>query len=139
MVVAAPVKLALRLLLALWLLALLSGCGTLNATFKDNQGRDVMLLGHDPVAYFTMGKPMRGYPTITATHDLAADDKVVFTDVGASTTIVPGSPMRMSRRPPASARRASRAATSPSRRAARNSPALSSSAGSMTKSATTVA
>jgi hypothetical protein len=28
--------------------------------------------------------------TITATHDLAAGDKVVFTDVGASTTIVPG-------------------------------------------------
>jgi hypothetical protein len=63
------VKLALRLLLALWLLALLSGCGTLNATFKDNQGRDVMLLGHDPVAYFTLGKPMRGYPNITATHE----------------------------------------------------------------------
>jgi hypothetical protein len=28
--------------------------------------------------------------TITVTHALAADDKVVFTDVGASTTIVPG-------------------------------------------------
>jgi hypothetical protein len=28
--------------------------------------------------------------TITATHNLVADDKVVFTDVGASTTIVPG-------------------------------------------------
>ncbi|MCW2496406.1 DUF5309 family protein [Jatrophihabitans sp.] len=28
--------------------------------------------------------------TITATHDMAADDKVVFTDVGASTTIVVG-------------------------------------------------
>lgn len=28
--------------------------------------------------------------TITATHDLAAGDMVVFTDVGASTTIVPG-------------------------------------------------
>jgi hypothetical protein len=28
--------------------------------------------------------------TITATHDMAAGDKVVFTDVGASTTIVPG-------------------------------------------------
>ena len=28
--------------------------------------------------------------TITATHDLAVNDKVVFTDVGASTTIVPG-------------------------------------------------
>lgn len=28
--------------------------------------------------------------TITVTHDLVADDKVVFTDVGASSTIVPG-------------------------------------------------
>lgn len=28
--------------------------------------------------------------TITVTHDLVADDKVVFTDVGASTAIVPG-------------------------------------------------
>ena len=28
-----------------------------------------MLLGHDPVAYFTLGKPMRGYPAITATHE----------------------------------------------------------------------
>ena len=28
--------------------------------------------------------------TITVTHNLVADDKVVFTDVGASTTIVPG-------------------------------------------------
>ena len=28
--------------------------------------------------------------TVTATHNLVADDKVVFTDVGASTTIVPG-------------------------------------------------
>ena len=49
--------------------ALLTGCGTINATVKDSEGRDVMLLGHDPVAYFTMGKPMRGYPAITATHE----------------------------------------------------------------------
>ena len=50
-------------------LAMMSGCGTTNATLRDNEGRDVMLLGHDPVAYFTAGKPMRGYPSITATHE----------------------------------------------------------------------
>lgn len=53
-------------LLAL-LATLLSGCGTINATVPDARGRDVMLLGHDPVAYFTDGKPMRGFPDITAT------------------------------------------------------------------------
>lgn len=47
--------------------ALLSGCGTISATVTDREGRDVMLLGHDPVAYFTMGKPMRGFPDISAT------------------------------------------------------------------------
>ena len=51
------------------ILALLSGCGTINATLTDKEGREVMLLGHDPVAYFTLGKPMRGYPAITATHE----------------------------------------------------------------------
>ena len=62
-------RLALKCLLAAWLLAMLSGCGTINATLKDSDDRDVMLLGHDPVAYFTLGKPMRGYPNIAATHD----------------------------------------------------------------------
>ena len=52
------------------LLALLLGaCGTINATVRDSAGHDVMLLGHDPVAYFTAGKPMRGYPNITAIHE----------------------------------------------------------------------
>ena len=39
---------------------LMQGCGTINATVQDKSGRELMLLGHDPVAYFTMGKPMRG-------------------------------------------------------------------------------
>ena len=40
---------------------LLQGCGgTLYATVKDSRGRDVMLVGHDPVAYFTQGKPVPG-------------------------------------------------------------------------------
>ena len=57
------------LLLAVLALVVLTGCGTLNATVQDSEGRDVMLLGHDPVAYFTLGQPMRGYPNITATHE----------------------------------------------------------------------
>jgi hypothetical protein len=48
-----------------WLVAILaalalSGCGTHWATVKNQRGDDVMLLGHDPVAYFTTGKPTRG-------------------------------------------------------------------------------
>jgi YHS domain-containing protein len=39
---------------------LLSGCGTPYATVPDSAGRPVMLLGHDPVAYFTKGQAQRG-------------------------------------------------------------------------------
>lgn len=57
------------LLASLAFVALLTGCGTKYATMKDRNGDDLMLLGHDPVAYFTMGKAMRGRPEITAKHD----------------------------------------------------------------------
>jgi YHS domain-containing protein len=33
------------------------------------RGEDLMLLGHDPVAYFTLGKPVRGDPALSAQHD----------------------------------------------------------------------
>ena len=46
---------------------LLQGCGTLYATAKNPRGDDVMLLGHDPVAYFIEGRPVRGSKAITAT------------------------------------------------------------------------
>ncbi|MFN0163186.1 MAG: YHS domain-containing (seleno)protein [Burkholderiales bacterium] len=56
-----------NLSLILLLAALLSGCGgTLYATVRSADGDDVMLLGHDPVAYFTMGRPVRGNPQIKA-------------------------------------------------------------------------
>ena len=42
------------------LAAALAGCGTPYATVPDAMGRPVMLLGHDPVAYFTRGAPQRG-------------------------------------------------------------------------------
>ena len=42
------------LLIALALSAgLLTGCGTIYATAKNTNGDPVMLLGYDPVAYFT--------------------------------------------------------------------------------------
>ena len=48
----------------LWLIVacLLSGCGTPYATVPNATGDPVMLLGHDPVAYFTLGRPERGLP-----------------------------------------------------------------------------
>ncbi len=40
--------------------ALLAGCGTTWATMPGRDGDPVMLLGHDPVAYFTEGRARRG-------------------------------------------------------------------------------
>ncbi len=51
-----------RLFIAALLLALLSACGTPFATVANRAGEPVMLLGHDPVAYFTAGEPTRGKP-----------------------------------------------------------------------------
>jgi YHS domain-containing protein len=48
------------LLLAAAATPLLAGCGTPYATVKNKVGEQVMLLGYDPVAYFTTGQPTRG-------------------------------------------------------------------------------
>ena len=47
----------------------LTGCGVKYATVRTDKGEDLMLLGHDPVAYFTVGKPVRGYPEISASYN----------------------------------------------------------------------
>ena len=60
------VRIALAAVLAV---GVLSGCGTRYATVKDGQGRDLMLLGHDPVAYFTLGRPTVGDPKLAAEHE----------------------------------------------------------------------
>ena len=52
-----------------WLAAVavfLAGCGGTHATVRTSRGEDLMLLGFDPVAYFTDGKPVRGVHTIAA-------------------------------------------------------------------------
>ena len=45
----------------------LAGCGTTHATAETSRGESLMLLGYDPVAYFTEGKPVRGTHTIAFT------------------------------------------------------------------------
>ena len=46
---------------------LLAGCGTTHATVDTSRGEHLMLLGFDPVAYFSAGKPTRGKHTLPAT------------------------------------------------------------------------
>jgi YHS domain-containing protein len=48
---------------------LLGGCGTTHATVATSRGEQLMLLGYDPVAYFTDGKPARGKHTLAAATD----------------------------------------------------------------------
>ena len=54
------------------LASLLGACGTPYATVPASDGRPVMLLGHDPVAYFTGGQPLRGDPARRVDLDLPA-------------------------------------------------------------------
>jgi YHS domain-containing protein len=72
-----------------WLLiamsfSVLAACGTPYATMKNSAQQDVMLLGHDPVAYFTQAKPVRGDPKIQSTlpgrtyYFLSVDNKRLF-------------------------------------------------------------
>lgn len=60
-------KRPLLALLSLVLAAGLAGCGTHWATVPDGSGRPLMLLGHDPVAYFTEGRLRRGDAQLRAT------------------------------------------------------------------------
>ncbi len=54
--------------------ALLAGCGTPYATVSNGSGQPVMLLGHDPVAYFTRGEPTRGSPQ----HQVALAERTYY-------------------------------------------------------------
>ena len=50
----------IKLAIAVLAITLLSACGTPYATVANRAGEPVMLLGYDPVAYFTKGEPTRG-------------------------------------------------------------------------------
>lgn len=62
-------KAAGTILGALAAAGLLPGCGTTHATVETVRGEQLMLLGHDPVAYFTQGRPVRGTHALAATHE----------------------------------------------------------------------
>jgi YHS domain-containing protein len=55
-----PTRGALVVLVVAAGLPMLQGCGTTHATTRNAAGQEVMLLGYDPVAYFTQGKATRG-------------------------------------------------------------------------------
>ncbi len=57
----------LKSLLIVGAALLLQACGTMYATTSNPRGDEVMLLGYDPVAYFTAGAPTRGKRDITST------------------------------------------------------------------------
>jgi YHS domain-containing protein len=61
-------------MVALLITLTLAGCGTPYATVKNNAGDPVMLLGYDPVAYFTQGKPVKGSPE----HQLSLPDRTYY-------------------------------------------------------------
>ena len=61
-----PLMARLALILVAFVIA---GCGTTHATFDTSRGEHLMLLGFDPVAYFTVGKPTRGNPALPATYE----------------------------------------------------------------------
>jgi YHS domain-containing protein len=48
---------------------LLAGCGSTHATVDTSRGEHLMLLGFDPVAYFTTGQPTRGEHTLPASFE----------------------------------------------------------------------
>ncbi len=54
--------------------ALLAGCGTPYATVANGVGEPVMLLGYDPVAYFTRADPTRG----SARHKLSLAQRTYY-------------------------------------------------------------
>ena len=57
-----------RFIASLALFFTLVGCATHN-TISDNQDSRLMLKGHDPVAYHTIGKPVLGQASIKAEHE----------------------------------------------------------------------
>ena len=59
----------MRIWFALLVATLLAGCGTTHATIETSRGEQLMLLGYDPVGYFSDTRPVRGQHTIAAANE----------------------------------------------------------------------
>ena len=71
-------------------LTLLAGCGTPYATVPNRLGEPVMLLGHDPVAYFTQGAPARG----KVEHKVSLPDRTYYFATAENKALFAASPAR---------------------------------------------
>ena len=69
---------------------LLSACGTPYATVPNRTGEPVMLLGHDPVAYFTQGAPARGKPE----HKVSLPERTYYFASAENKALFAASPAR---------------------------------------------
>ena len=69
---------------------LLMACGTPYATVQNRAGDPVMLLGYDPVAYFTQGTPTRGSPE----HKVSLPDRTYYFASAQSKALFSASPAR---------------------------------------------
>src|ERR687895_1855733 len=61
-------SLVARLAILLLLASALAGCATRNVV-ADGEDKNLMLRGNDPVAYFTLNRPVKGDPAIKAQHE----------------------------------------------------------------------
>jgi YHS domain-containing protein len=85
----APVR-AFFMALAMGLALGLGGCGTPYATVPNTHGAPVMLLGHDPVAYFTQGQPVRGKPE----HAVSLSERTYYFASASNATLFQTAPDR---------------------------------------------
>lgn len=69
---------------------LLMACGTPYATVQNRAGEPVMLLGHDPVAYFTQNAPARG----KAEHKVSLPDRTYYFASAENKALFTASPTR---------------------------------------------
>ncbi len=70
--------------------AVLSGCGTPYASVPNKAGEPVMLLGFDPVAYFTKGVPTRG----SADHKVNLPERTYYFESAQSKNTFEASPSK---------------------------------------------
>ena len=80
----------LKLILAALAIAWLCACGTPYATAPNSSAAPVMLLGHDPVAYFTQGTPTRG----KAEHQFSLPERTYYFATAENKALFAASPSR---------------------------------------------
>jgi YHS domain-containing protein len=85
-----PTRTIWLLMVSIGVALAMAGCGTPYATVDNAAGEPVMLLGHDPVAYFTEGKPVRG----TTQHKVSLPGRTYYFASARHAELFRGDPAR---------------------------------------------